>query len=594
MSLQTFFDNFTLLTDAPNGVAKLRELVLKLAVEGKLVSQESDDEPASIILEKVSQEKKRLIKEGELNNKKSLPEINDDERCFKLPENWVWIRMGNIVDQRLGKMLDKGKNKGKLYPYLRNTNVQWLRFDLSDVKEMRFEDNEIEEYEVRPGDLLVCEGGEPGRCAIWDGQIEQIMFQKAIHRLRPFAGIHSWFLLYRLLADAMTGYLEKHFTGATIKHFTGQELSKYVIGLPPLEEQKRIVGKVDELMRLCDELEARQQDRRESRVRLNNATLAPLNDTASLAPEEFERASVRLANNFTTLYDAAENVGKLRSTILQLAVQGKLVPQDPHDEPASVLLKGIRKERDRLIKEKKIKQDKPLPPLAEDDVLFELPDGWEWSRLDSLCYLITDGTHYTPTYVPSGVPFLSVKDVTGGKIDFCNTRFISPKEHAELSKRCKPEFQDILFTKVGTTGIARVVDVEMEFSIFVSLALLKFSKNYLSPYFLELLLNSPLVRDQSERNTQGVGNKNLVLKSIRNFVVPLPPLEEQKRIVAKVNQLIALCDELKARLRQTEADGEHLMKAAVRHLLDSVKVEQAANSGQEKSQRESALALSSN
>ncbi len=138
-------------------------------------------------------------------------------------------------------------------------------------------------------------------------------------------------------------------------------------------------------------------------------------------------------------------------------MQGKLVPQDPHDEPASALLEGIRKDKDRLIKEKKIRQDSPVAPLTKDDCLFAVPDRWEWTKLDSLCYLITDGTHYTPTYTPSGVPFLSVKDVTGGKIDFRHTRFISPKEHDALSKRCKPEFENVLFTKVGTTGIAKVI-----------------------------------------------------------------------------------------------------------------------------------------
>lgn len=122
---------------------------------------------------------------------------------------------------------------------------------------MRFEDGELEDYELRSGDLLICEGGEPGRCAIWDEQVKHMMFQKALHRIRPFAFIQSWFLLYRLLADAMTGHLQKYFTGATIKHFTGQALARYVIGLPPLEEQKRIVAKVNQLMSLCDELEVK-------------------------------------------------------------------------------------------------------------------------------------------------------------------------------------------------------------------------------------------------------------------------------------------------------------------------------------------------
>ena len=266
-------DNFATLYSSAETVGKLRSTILQLAVQGKLVPQTAGDEPGSVLLERVSKEKRRVIKEGNRNNKKPLTEIKDDEKVFELPEGWSWVRLGDVVDHRLGKMLDKSKNKGKPYPYLRNTNVQWLRFDLSHVKEMRFEDSELKEYEVRVGDLLVCEGGEPGRCAIWNGQVERIMFQKAIHRVRPFGGIQSWFLLYRLLADAMTGYLEKHFTGATIKHFTGQELARYVVGLPPLEEQKRIVAKVNQLMGLCAELETKLRQAEADSEKLMNAAI---------------------------------------------------------------------------------------------------------------------------------------------------------------------------------------------------------------------------------------------------------------------------------------------------------------------------------
>jgi type I restriction enzyme, S subunit len=273
---QRICDNFDLLYDAPETVNQLRQAILQLAVQGKLVAQDANDEPAAVLLAKIKAEKERLIQEKKIKRSDPLPPIEADEMHFELPQGWEWVRMGSIAEQRLGKMLDKSKNKGKPYPYLRNTNVQWLRFDLSDVKEMRFEDDELEEYELRAGDLLICEGGEPGRCAIWNEQVKPMMFQKAIHRVRPFAFTSPKFLLYRLLADAKSGYLEKHFTGATIKHFTGQELSRYVFGLPPLAEQRRIVAKVDQLMALCDELETKLRQAQAHSAKLMTATVQHL------------------------------------------------------------------------------------------------------------------------------------------------------------------------------------------------------------------------------------------------------------------------------------------------------------------------------
>ena len=186
---------------------------------------------------------------------------------------WEEVPLRKVADSRLGKMLDKAKNKGKPLPYLRNTNVQWFRFELSDVKEMLFEDDELDEFSLRKGDLLVCEGGEPGRCAVWDGQLQKMVFQKAIHRVRPTSKLLSEFLAYRLRADATSGRLEKHFTGATIKHFTGQELARYTFPLPPLAEQQRIVAKVDELMRWCDALEVRLTGAQTTAAALLDATL---------------------------------------------------------------------------------------------------------------------------------------------------------------------------------------------------------------------------------------------------------------------------------------------------------------------------------
>jgi type I restriction enzyme S subunit len=266
-------ENFELLYDAPETVAELRRAVLQLAVRGKLVPQDPSEEPASALLERIEAEKERLHAEGKIGTPRKLLPIKSDEVPFAVPEGWEWVRLGVLADHRLGKMLDKRTNSGELYPYLRNTNVQWLRFDLNDVKDIRLRPDELDEYRVAPGDLLVCEGGEPGRCAIWEHDGREIFFQKAIHRVRPYLGVEPWYILYHLRANALSGDLSSHFTGATIKHMTGQALARYALPLPPLPEQRRIVAKVDQLMALCDELEAKLARSRAASERLAAAVV---------------------------------------------------------------------------------------------------------------------------------------------------------------------------------------------------------------------------------------------------------------------------------------------------------------------------------
>lgn len=272
---------------------------------------------------------------------------------------------------------------------------------------------------------------------------------------------------------------------------------------------------------------------------------------------------------FDLFADTPDAVEKLRELVLNLAVQGKLVSQDPNDETADVLFRRIDAEREQLVSTKQFRPRELLGPLAKEDWPFSIPESWQWHRLADLCFLITDGAHHTPTYLPSGVPFLSVKDVSGGEIDFSNTRFISEEAHIELCKRCRPERGDILFTKVGTTGIAVTVEDSREFSIFVSLALLKFSQINLDRKYLKYMLNSPFVRKQSADNTQGIGNKNLVLRLINQFSVPLPPLAEQKRIAARVDELMTLCDQLKAQEQERETRHAALAQASLARFADA-------------------------
>jgi type I restriction enzyme S subunit len=236
-------------------LTRLRQAILREAVQGRLLPQDPTDEPAPALLARIRAEKQRLIKEKKLRAEKPLPPLSDADIPYEVPSGWVWERLGNLAETCLGKMLDGQKNKGQLLPYLRNVNVRWFDFNLIDVFKMPFEAKETSRFGLEAGDVLVCEGGEPGRAAIWDSRVKDMRFQKAIHRVRCSTALLNSYFLYHLFLDAQTGNLKKHFTGATIQHFTGKNLALYPIPLPPLAEQRRIVAKVAELLAHCTELE---------------------------------------------------------------------------------------------------------------------------------------------------------------------------------------------------------------------------------------------------------------------------------------------------------------------------------------------------
>lgn len=243
--------------------ADLRKTILTLAVQGKLVPQDANDETAVDSL--------RLC-----GAKKTQQPVSDEEQRHTVPDSWTWMRFSDVGKQRLGKMLDAQKNRGELKPYLRNTNVQWMRFELDDVKAMRIEKSEADELRLKKGDLLICEGGEPGRCAIWNKDVSEMYFQKALHRVRPCAAIISEFLALNLQVDCQNEVLARYFTGATIKHLTGRSLSEYPVPIPPLAEQHRIVARVDQLMALVDQLETQLATSRATATNLMEAVIAEL------------------------------------------------------------------------------------------------------------------------------------------------------------------------------------------------------------------------------------------------------------------------------------------------------------------------------
>ena len=554
--------NLDLLATAPGGVARLRELILTLAVQGKLVPQDPADEPAGELLKKIRAEKDRLIAEGKIRRDKPLAAIAEGEKPFGLPVGWEWVRLGALLPFRIGKT-----PPSKDPQYWADSGHAWVSIsDMNHFGEVFETGRKITDrgagvfgYDLLPSGTLIMS------FKLTIGKISVLRVpayhNEAIVSFTPLSGLDSGFLKYMLPTVAKTGASKDALMGATLNT---ESLSNLVIALPPHSEQSRIVTRVEMLMRLCDALEAKGRLEAAQHAQLVSTLLGTL--TASTTPEELADHWQRVAQHFDLLAGRPEAIDALEQTLLQLAVRGLLVPQDPTDEPASALLQKIRAEKDRLIASGQIKRDKPLPPITDEEKPFELPVGWEWVRLESLASQITDGAHHTPTYLPEGVPFLSVKDLSSGFIDFSDTRFISDQEHRELAKRCRPEMGDVLLTKIGTTGIAVVIDTHRAFSIFVSVALIKLPTVSVDRDFLALVINSPFVRQQSEDGTEGVGNKNLVLRKIKAFQIPIPPLTEQSRIVTRVTALRRLCADLRQRLADRQSVQARLAEALVQEV----------------------------
>lgn len=274
---------------------------------------------------------------------------------------------------------------------------------------------------------------------------------------------------------------------------------------------------------------------------------------------------------------------QLKSSILQYAIQGKLVEQRAEEGTGEELYNKIQSEKQRLLKEGKIKKEKILPEMSEDEVPFDIPDSWKWVRLGNIINKLTDGTHSTPKYIDYGIPFLSVKDISSGRLDFSGCKYISVEEHKELYKRCNAERGDLLLTKVGTTGIPVIVDTDIEFSLFVSVALIKISKGNLNVSFLKYIINSPLVQDQARVNTRGIGNKNWVIRDIANVYFPLPPLAEQNRIVNKIEELLPYVEKYALNYEKLEKLNarfpDDMKKSILQYAIQGKLVEQRAEEG---------------
>jgi type I restriction enzyme, S subunit len=442
---------------------------------------------------------------------------------------WPIARLGDIAEVRLGKMLDKAKHRaGTEMPYLRNINVRWGAIETDDLFEMFFKEGEHERYGLRAGDVLVCEGGEPGRAAVWDGRIPEVRYQKALHRVRFNAEYEPRLLVYLLELLAKTGLLERRFTGSTIKHLTRESLVELPIPVPPLDEQRRMV-------------------------------------------EEIEQQLTRLDAGVAALKRIQANLKRYRAAVLKAACKGRLVPTEsalarregrPY-EPAPALLKRILVERRRRREEaepakmnasgKRPDADKWTATYKEpagpgSSSLAEVPEGWCWVTLDQLAYVLEGGNAATAVSTPSRRRVLTSSAVRQGFVDFNDTRFYSDS----APKKADPYVQagDLLFTRLSGTldyvGNCAVVPhhapAELEFPdrIFRARTVSLICSTYAQHCFGEKTLRQAL--EKAAKST--AGHRRISVSDLRAYLLPLPPLAEQNRIVAEVERRMSLADHL--------------------------------------------------
>lgn len=464
----------------------LKNSILQLAIQGKLVSQDPNDESAEVLYAKIQAEKQKLIKEGKIKKDKPSSPITDDKVPFEIPQSWKWVRLGELC------FLDNGKETiGEKLPLL---DAKYLR----GKKEPDILEKGVK---ICKGEYLILVDGENS------GEVfcsSEMGYMGSTFRKLQFFDINYVEYILKILRFYQKMFRENK-KGGAIPHLDKNLFKNLPISIPPLAEQKRIVAKIEELEPLV-----KQYDKAETE-------LSVLNDSF---PEQ------------------------LKKSILQYAIQGKLVTQDANDESAEVLYTKIQAEKQKLIKEGKIKKDKPLPPITDDEVPFEIPSTWKWVRLKDICSQITDGEHTTPKrVVKSAVPLLTAKNIRSGFITYDNVDYVDENTAKKCWERCNPQIGDILMTCVGYIGRMSILKEQKSFVIVRSVALIRSIEVYVE--YLKYALEAPYTQSQMATETKQTAQPCLYLNKINEIIVPLQPLTEQHRIVAKVTELMQYCEKLK-------------------------------------------------
>jgi type I restriction enzyme S subunit len=565
MSLPFVLEHIDLIAAAPEGVKRLRELILELAVRGKLVPQDPNDEPAGELLKRIQAEKAKLVAEGRIRKDKPLPEVGEDEKAFELPVGWELRRIDELLQITGGVTLGRKLHGRELMslPYLRVANVQRGYLVLDIIKNVEVPIDEIGKYQLHQDDLLITEGGDwdkVGRTAIWNSEITQCLHQNHVFRARKVVADWNsrWAEMYLNSFSAREYFAGSSKQTTNLASINMTQLRGCVFPVPPLAEQHRIVAKVDELMALCDRLEAQQADAASAHATLVKILLDTLTQSQSAA--DFTANWQRIAQHFDTLFTTEASLSALKQTVLQLAVMGKLVPQDPNDEPASELLKRIQAEKAKLVAEGNIKKDKPLPEIGEDEQTFELPYGWEWVRFGAITRVCSElvkpedfmnSFQVAPDCIEKGTgKLMERRTVRESGVRGPNQRFYSGQ---------------LLYSKIRPS-LSKAVLVDFDGLCSADMYPLE---THINRRFLLTEILSEVFLSQVRVAENRVKMPKLNQESLALFVVAVPPLPEQHRIVAKVDELMALCDQLAVRLKAARELAAQYATAATEAALEA-------------------------
>ncbi|EFB2604524.1 restriction endonuclease subunit S [Escherichia coli] len=547
------------------GIKKLRELILELAVRGKLVPQDPNDEPASELLKRIAAEKAELVKQGKIKKQKPLPEISEEEKPFELPDGWEWTTLTRIAE--INPKIDVSDDEQEIsfipMPLISTKFDGSHEFEIKKWKDVKKGYTHFANGDIAIAKITPC--FENSKAAIFSGLKNGIgVGTTELHVARPFSDIiNRKYLLLNFKSPNFLKSGESQMTGsAGQKRVPRFFFENNPIPFPPLQEQERIIIRFTQLMSLCDQLEQQSLTSLDAHQQLVETLLGTLTDSQNV--EELAENWARISEHFDTLFTTEASVDALKQTILQLAVMGKLVPQDPNDEPASELLKRIAQEKAQLVKEGKIKKQKPLPPISDEEKPFELPEGWEWCRLGSIYNFLNGYAFKSEWFTSVGLRLLRNANIAHGVTNWKDVVHIPNDMISDFENYILSE-NDIVISldrPIINTGLKYAIISKSDLPCLLLQRVAKF-KNYantVSNSFLTIWLQSYFFINSIDPGRSN-GVPHISTKQLEMTLFPLLPQSEQDRIISKMDELIQTCNKLKYIIKTAKQTQLHLADA---------------------------------
>ncbi|MCP9685554.1 restriction endonuclease subunit S [Escherichia fergusonii] len=543
------------------GIKKLRELILELAVRGKLVPQDPNDEPASELLKRIAAEKAELVKQGKIKKQKPLPEISEEEKPFELPEGWEWTTLTRIAE--INPKIDVSDDEQEIsfipMPLISTRFDGSHEFEIKKWKDVKKGYTHFANGDIAIAKITPC--FENSKAAIFSGLKNGIgVGTTELHVARPFSDIiNRKYLLLNFKSPNFLKSGESQMTGsAGQKRVPRLFIENNPIPFPPLQEQERIIIRFTQLMSLCDQLEQQSLTSLDAHQQLVETLLETLTDSQNA--EELAENWARISEHFDTLFTTEASVDALKQTILQLAVMGKLVPQDPSDEPASELLNRIAQEKAQLVKDGKIKKQKPLPPISDEEKPFELPEGWEWSYLSDIGILARGRSKHRPRndptlYADGTIPLVQTGDVA--RSNGCINTYSALYNQLGLSQSKLWNKGTLCITIAANIADSGILNFDACFPDSV-VGFTPYENEIPVLYFHYFMMT---IKSTLEKFAPSTAQKNINIDILSQLFFPCPPLEEFHRIVDKVQNLLSVCDVLKAYIQSAQQTQLHLADA---------------------------------